>query len=59
VFFHLMRSHMGAEQVDQIAMLAVNGVTGSGIRYDMLMPLCEQLAEQLIDPPRLLVSRTQ
>ena len=57
VFFHLMRSALGAEQVANLVELARRGVTGQGNGYDFLMPIAEGFARRILNPPpRLMVS---
>jgi hypothetical protein len=56
VFFNLMRLHLGVEQVTQLAEMASHGVVGQGRLLDNMMPLCEQLARLVLDPPQLVVN---
>lgn len=49
IFFHLMRSHLGVEQVNEIARMASLGVTGPGIWLD-LEERSRALADLVIRP---------
>lgn len=51
IFFHLMRSHLGAEVVAQIAEMCAAGSMGPGREYDGdLMPRAERLADLVLSP---------
>jgi hypothetical protein len=48
IFYHLMRSHLGVDQVNQIADWASRGVTGSGLFPD-LQARAEELARLVVE----------
>ncbi len=50
VFFHLMRGHLGAHVVAEIANMSRRGITGPGRDYDFLMPQAERLADSILSP---------